>query len=316
MLFGDSLFNKNITEEDKLYDIYKKKYKMYSFCENESKCLNHYKANITRWHHTIEKGLSYEQYKPGFGRENVIKLICQLEQYAKQYDITDFIYSTALSTLHEYIDRNREYSYFDEEIEQRVNNLPGKPNGLGGTITFETSDYSKVFFDEFVKGRHSVRHFSKKSVDLDVVIEAVELAQFTPSACNRQGWKSVIIQDKSIIEKVLLNQNGNRGFGHEFDKLILVLGDLRFFNKSREVFQVFIDGGMYSMRLLDCLHFKGIATCPLSASLTPIQEQNIREILNIDEAEVLVMFIGIGNYPSNKCRTTKSERHKPNMVIV
>lgn len=37
------------------------------------------------------------------------------------------------------------------------------------------------------------------------------------------------------------------------------------------------------------------------------QENNVRKILNMDDAEILILFIGIGNYPEI-CQTTKSER--------
>ena len=136
-----------------------------------------------------------------------------------------------------------------------------------------------------------------------------------PSACNRQGWKTYIIQDKDMLEKVLKNQNGNRGFGQEFDKLLLVVGDLRCFIRDREVCQVYIDGGMYAMRVLDSLYYEKIASVPLSASLTKEQEENVRRLLKIDPAEVLIMFIGIGNYP-DECQTTKSERKPADYTIV
>ena len=125
-----------------------------------------------------------------------------------------------------------------------------------------------------------------------------------------------LFQENGLLISVSLdNQNGNRGFGHEFDKLLVVVGDLQYFNRDREVFQVFIDGGMYAMRLLDCLQYFGIATCPLSASLFYNQEKNVRSILNMPDSEMLIMFIGIGNYPEI-CQTTKSERHAPYTVVI
>lgn len=308
--------NRFYPEEVSIISGYKKKYFNYSFDTNRSDNLTQYEANITRWYHTIEKGLAYENYRPGFGKDNILILLKQLEQYSKEYDIEKFFYRTALSTLHEYVRKNREYGYVDEEVEKRIEALPGHPNEFGGVIKVSMSDMRTINYEDFVKSRHSVRHFSDKPLDIEVVKEAVALAQHTPSACNRQGWKSYIVQDKEKIKQLLENQNGNRGFGHEFDKLILVTGDLRAFNRSREVFQVYIDGGMYAVRVLDSLYYKGIAACPLSASLTPSQEKNARRILNLDDAEIFIMYIGIGNYPEEGCQTTRSERHEPYTVVV
>lgn len=141
------------------------------------------------------------------------------------------------------------------------------------------------------------------------------VVRIAPWMVGKKRWKTYIIQDKDMLEKVLKNQNGNRGFGQEFDKLLLVVGDLRCFNRDREVFQVYIDGGMYAMRVLDSLYYEKIASVPLSASLTKEQEENVRRLLKIDPAEVLIMFIGIGNYP-DECQTTKSERKPADYTIV
>ena len=159
-----------------------------------------------------------------------------------------------------------------------------------------------------VKSRHSIRHFDAEPVDINVLKEAIRLAQFTPSACNRQGWKTRIIADKEKIKLILENQNGNRGFGQEIDKLLIVTADLRSQQKSRELFQAFIDGGMYAESILNSLFYYGIGAVPLSASLTPLQEKVVRETGNINDAEVLILIIGVGNYPNGSFLTTRSER--------
>lgn len=306
------------TPEKILYDNYYSKYQKFSFQDGACESEKQFEASITRLYHTIEKGLSYLNYRAGFGKENVAALILSLEQYSKRYDVNKFFYQTALSVLNEYIRKNAEYGVEDKELNKRVSALPGKVNEAGGVIRFvplSEEELENVSYKKFVETRHSIRHFSKQPIEMERVENAIKLAQYTPSACNRQGWKTYIIQDKDVLEKVLKNQNGNRGFGQEFDKLLLVVGDLRCFNRNREVFQVYIDGGMYAMRVLDSLYYEKIASVPLSASLTKEQEENVRTLLKIDPAEVLIMFIGIGNYP-DECQTTKSERKPAEYIII
>ena len=314
--YSDKLKAKLITPEASQIDSYKKKYFTYSFDTNAARNEKQYEASITRWYHTIEKGLAYKNYRPGFGKDNISVLVKQLEEYSKAYDTSKFFYQTALSTLKEYVHKNKEYGYEDKALEGRITALPGSANNAGGIINFSVPDTKDLNYEDLVKSRHSVRHFSDKPLDINLVKEAVALAQYAPSACNRQGWKCYIIQDKKKIVELLKNQNGNRGFGQEFDKLILVAGDLRAFNRSREVFQVFIDGGMYAMRVLDSLYYNGIAACPLSASLTWEQEKNARNIIGMDDAEVFILYIGIGNYPEGECLTTRSERHEPYTELI
>lgn len=309
---------KRLLFKDKEYIIQKKyffKFEKYAFVDLKCKDEKQFEASMIRWYHTIEKGLSYVNFRAGFGKDNVKILLEEMEEYSQKYDISSFCYQTALSTLFEYIRKNKEHGYENKEIENRINNLPGTDNNCGGAITFTLKDPEYMNYEELVKNRHSIRHFSHIPLDIDIVKNAIFLAQYTPSACNRQGWKSYIVQDKFKMKQLLENQNGNRGFGQEFDKLIVITGDLRSFNHDREVFQVYIDGGMYAMRVLDSLYYHKIAACPLSAALTPTQENNARNILKIDDAEVFILYIGIGNYPK-VCKTTKSERHKPNIEII
>lgn len=289
-----------------------------SFVDGSCTDEKQFEASITRLYHTVEKGLSYLNYRPGFGKENVEALVRSLEQYSKQYSVDKFFYQTALSVLNEYVRKNAEYGVENKELSKRISALPGKKNEAGGAIKFvplSSEELSKANYKELVETRHSIRHFSDKPVELERVENAVKLAQYTPSACNRQGWKTYIVNDKAVLREVLKNQNGNRGFGQEFDKLLVVVGDLRCFNRDREVFQVYIDGGMYAMRVLDSLYYERIASVPLSASLTKEQEENVRKLLKLDPAEVLIMFIGIGNYP-DECQTTRSERKPAEYTVI
>lgn len=298
--------------------IYFKKYNKYSFVDGHCKTKEQYEASITRLYHTVEKGLAYENYKAGFGKDKLELLLSSMKAYAQQYDTTEFFYRTALCCLNKYVEKNREHGLVDETLENKIKQLPGSANDCGGTIYYEPymeSDIANFNYEEFIKSRHSVRHFQSEEVDIDKLKAAVELAQFTPSACNRQGWRTRIIANKEIINIVLNNQNGNRGFGQEIDKILLVTSDVRFFNRDREVFQAFIDGGMYAQSIINSLYYYGIASVPLSASLLREQEKNIRKAVGIDDAEVFILIIGVGNYPDGEILTTRSER-KPIKVQV
>ena len=291
-------------------DKYYKNFKDYSFVDCECQTPAQFEASITRLYHTIEKGLSYENYRAGFGKDNIDKLITSLEQYAaKGFDTSVFFYETALSCLREYVQKNKEHGHEDPQLEQRIEKLPGKANDFGGLIIVSAPSHPEnLTYEQLVKTRHSIRHFSDKPVDVELLKDSINLAQYTPSACNRQGQRTRIVADKDKINAILANQNGNRGFGQEFDKLLVVTADLRAQQKSRELFQAFIDGGMYAESVLNGLYSKGIGSVPLSASLKAEQDKNVRAIVGMDDAEVFILFIGVGNYPDGEFLTTRSER--------
>ena len=297
---------------------YYRRFIKYSFLGTKCRDERQYEAVITRWYHTIEKGLAYTNFRSGFGKRNLDFLLTSMENYVSDgYSPKEFFYETALSVLAAYQKKNARYGYIDEKLNARIAKLPGKPNNFGGTIDnacISLSDVQKLNYKDFVCSRHSMRHFSAEPVDKERILKAIQLAQKTPSACNRQGWQARIILDKEIMKKVLQNQNGNEGFGQEFGGLICVTGDLRCFNREREIYQVYMDAGMYAQSILNALHFENIASVPLSGSLTLAQEKNVRKLLGIAECEVIVMFIGIGNYPDEGL-TTRSERKESNPIF-
>lgn len=305
-------FKKKITGQTThaVMENYYKLFEKYSFADRQCVSPIQFEASITRLYHTIEKGLAYKDYRAGFGKNNIKDLIISLEQYSYQgYDTSTFFYETALSCLNAYVKKNKEHGIEDVELEERIQKLPGKANEFGGTIVISAPEHpERLTYEQLLKSRHSIRHFSNKPVDIDILKEAIKLAQYTPSACNRQGWKTRIVANKEKLKSVLANQNGNRGFGQEFDKLLVITADLRAQQKSREIFEAFIDGGMYAENILNSLYAKGIGSVPLSAALTPEQERNVRATIGLDEAEVLIMFVGVGNYPEEEFLTTRSER--------
>lgn len=276
-------------------------------------------ARITKVYHSIEKGFSYDEIRLGFGVDVLNELLELLELYrSKGYSTTSHCYRTALSNLNEYIKLHEERKYDVSELKKQVSSLGHEEENLGGALTIkkeETLAKTKLSFKDFSLSRHSIRNFSDVPVDIEVIKEALYIAQNTPSACNRQGWKVRIVSNPDIKSTLQKNQNGNRGFGEVVDKYILVTTDVQYFARPREFNQPYIDGGMYSMNLLYALHYVGLATVSLSASLTPKQEKNIRNALNISDSENLILFIGVGNY-KDEFKIPKSDRREPKYEIV
>lgn len=274
------------------------------------------KAQILRMTHILEKGLSMTDYRQNRGRDAFDCLTSLLQVYSRKYGTEEDFYRTALCAVYEYVRANNKEDY--EELYNIYLSIPGEKNSNAGYTVYNArakSYYQSINYEELMKSRHSIRHFSEQPLDVVSITKAIELAQFTPSACNRQGWKTRIIINPEIKEEVLNNQNGNKGFGSEIDKLILVTSDLRYVNLDREAFQAYIDGGMYAMSLILSLQYMGIASIPLSMSLQSSQEDKVRSLLELHEAEVLILLIGVGNYPEI-CKITRSNRIDPDYVII
>ncbi|MCT4661402.1 MAG: nitroreductase family protein [Tissierellales bacterium] len=75
-----------------------------------------------------------------------------------------------------------------------------------------------------IKKRRSVRKFSEKKVELEIVSELLKSAMQAPSAGNQQPWEFVIIDDKSQLE-ALSNMSPYAKFLKDAPLAIVVVGN-------------------------------------------------------------------------------------------
>lgn len=295
------------------------RFKKFSFKADNPQTVDQFSALITKSYHSIEKGLSYKEIRLGFGREIVFNLLNLIKKYNERgYDPTLPSVLTAISVLNKYIEFHQANAFSVDEIKEKFKNIckDMKINyDIGGFIELTQSDIlekTNSDFRTFAFSRFSVRDFSNKRVDINLIEKAIDIAKKTPSACNRQAWHVKVVRDNEVKAEILKNHNGSKGFGENIDTLLLITCNLSSFAFPREKNQVYIDGGLYSMSLLYALHYKGLATCSLSASLTTTQENNVRRILNVEENHQLILFIAVGNY-IDKFKVPMSNRYESNM---
>jgi nitroreductase len=156
-------------------------------------------------------------------------------------------------------------------------------------------DATKASFDVFSQSRCSIRDFDPQSlINLDEIIAAIDIARKAPSACNRQSAFAHIYEGAKAHE-LFDFQGGANGFGHDMQYAILITADMRrYFINERH--QMFVDGGLFAMDLLFALHYKGLATIPLTTAYKTNQTRKLKKTFGIPSNEVPVMIIGVGAY--------------------
>lgn len=256
---------------------------------------------LLRENHTIEKGMSMRNPKKGFGQQKVINLIKRLDRYADLYLSHDAEFITyPLSTIKNYIKYTKDSGVNIGHIEESYRALLEKVGfddveGHAG-ICKETRNHileeCKKDFKSLLYSRHSIRYFSEKIPDIEIIEKALQIAQQTPSACNRQGWKTHVFFNEDSI-KLIKWQGGCRGFEEEIRCSILVTANLKAF-LSYEVHQAYVDGGLFAMNLINALHYLGLGTIPLS---TAFRCKKLRRLnmFGIHECEIPILIIGVGN---------------------
>ena len=256
---------------------------------------------LLRESHTIEKGMSMRNPREGFGQQNVINLIGRLKGYCKLYILQDSTFlDYPLSIIKTYIEYTQDRGIKIPEINKSFADLlvlanRKSVNSKAGVMSVTKEDIlakCNSDFESLLYSRHSIRYFSEKPINIDVLNKALELAQHTPSACNRQGWLThIYLAQKSI--NLIKWQGGCRGFEDEIKCSILVTANLKAF-LSYEIHQAYVDGGLYAMNLINALHSLGLGTIPLSCGFDYKHLEKLSGF-DIPDYEVPIVIIGVGN---------------------
>jgi len=263
---------------------------------------------LLRTAHTLEKGLSMPSPRKGFGREKALGLISGLERYAARFGSEDpeFL-ASPMQTVAAYLDwSEKEGTDVSKpkaafsDLQQTYFSLTGHNQAAApaGTVSCGAAQIREAAagdFESLLLSRHSIRCFSREEVPDSTIIKALELAQRTPSACNRQAWKTHVFKGESAARLVRW-QGGCKGFEDEIRTAILITADMRAF-LSYEPHQAYVDGGLYAMNLINALHFLGLGTIPLSTGFKCTRLKQLYRGFDIPENEVPIMIIGTGMLP-------------------
>lgn len=290
----------------------------YTFGSNSDDKINT-EAHIIFHTHQIEKGLSHADFRDGFGRDVLAKL---RDSLGKIDDHKSTAYVAALSAIKAYIDIHNEREYdlsecrniLGRDIVEEALACKSDVSGYSVMSKLSKKDNKSKNFKELFNNRFTVREFSDEPVDVEKVYEAVELSTKTPTVCNRQSFRVLVIKDPQVIKQALSVQNGFRGYDYP-PVLSIVLTDARAFRGVTERNNQYIDGGSFMMSFLLGLEYVGLAACPLNTMFSIKEEKKARKILGLEDNYNFIAYVAIGNFrDSNK--VAKSFRFPADEIIV
>lgn len=256
-----------------------------------------------------------------FGREPAETVMGFLREWDRNgYSHQDRVYLGAIETLRAYRQRleetppkpeiaNQLLPQLDEFLVKDVNAHLATPitHLSEQACTYET-------FLELCQTRRSVRNFTNRGVDIDLVHQAIEAAQLSPSACNRQPAKVHIYKDPAKIAHLMQLQNGNRGFGQTVPMLLIMTADAKGFFDASERHEPYIDGGLFTMSLLLALQSHGLGTCCLNWCVAPRVDRLAHEWGQIPENEKIIMYLAVG-YAAPETVVPRSPRRPLDTIV-
>ncbi len=262
-------------------------------------------GEIIRHTHSIEKGLSLENIRPGFGYAKITEAYNVIKRFLYNGgDVSAEPINMFMDALHSYLIYHKTINYTNDIIEAikkiyiELGNIVKPANyDKGGIITINRSNYTReqqLLFADLFNNRHSIREFAHTSVNEDDLKSAIELAMRCPSACNRQCYR-VHIVNKTNFSILGSWFDGVGGFADDIDKMIFITGKLSVY-RPEELHQWIVTGSIYAAYLTLSLEIYNIGCCFIQRPVLPNERwQKIATSLGAKEDEQLICCMGIGN---------------------
>lgn len=273
-------------------------------------------ARIIMAYHVLEKGITMPRRHLDFGHAAVLDLIGLIEDFEIRFGLTDVQVDHAVGCIKEYLNLHSAADFDmskDVDFWNRIKSFCAVhamivPSKQVETTRDEFFANNEAAFPFFAASRHTLRHY-EGVVEIERIKAAVKLAMTAPSACNRQFVKVYCVSNHETRDKLLSYQNGNRGFGYDADKLLVVTADLYGNRWAEERNDLYTNAGIFIMNLCYALHYHRIAHCILNWSVHPERDVIGHNLLGIPENEVIAMIISCGNAPERFSVACSPRKH-------
>lgn len=273
-----------------------------AFGRKSRECL---RANVILNYHILEKGLTMPNRRYGFGVDVLKRLMRLVDEFEGRHGHDDQV-DHATGVIRAYFELHSNAEKFrkvgDLEYWASIRRFLECHKGISSAQQphVKREDFfsrRRSEFPEFAWSRHTVRHYASKNLPLERIVQAVDLARSTPTACNRQHCRVYCVSNREKMESLLRIQGGNRGFGSLANKLLVVTADLQDLCVARERNDIFVNGGMFLMNLCYALHYYEIAHCILNWSREPEEDRAMRRVLAIRPSETVIAILTCGEAP-------------------
>lgn len=159
-------------------------------------------------------------------------------------------------------------------------------------------------FEKLIRLRQSVRRYQNKPVEPEKIAKLIEAVHLSPSACNSQPWRLIIVDEPGLKNEVAKTTfNGAIAFNKfaveapviavlviEKAKLIAQIGgSLK--NQEYPMYDIGIAAAHFCLQAAEL----GLGTCMIGW----FDEKKIRQLLNIPERRKIGLVITLGYAPED-----------------
>ncbi len=155
--------------------------------------------------------------------------------------------------------------------------------------------------------RRSIRKYTNKIIDKEIIENVIRAGMYAPSAVNKQPWHFVVFKDKDTIRKIK-EVHPSSGMLDQASTGILICFDTNL--QHDEGFGP-IDCSAATQNMLLAAHGYGLGACWIGIYPRPERVKVLGNVFNLPEHVVPFAVISLG-YPNEK--KEKPERFKPERI--
>ncbi|NLR13908.1 nitroreductase family protein [Pseudoalteromonas peptidolytica] len=254
-------------------------------------------ALLRRNIHRLEKGLIMRPRKPVFALDYIAETVSVYQRATQVDNLEQTDLKWAHSVLKQYFDVCDtshpivKSSYLTFQTIEFEGDCSATPYSSSQRVKHDVS-YEQL--KALATSRRSVRWFEQKTVDRSLLIDALTIATQAPSACNRQAYEFMWIDDEQIKQKAASLPGGTAGFATQIPCLLAVVGDLSAYPFERDRHVIYIDASLASMQFMLACETLGLSTCALNWPELHKLDERAARLLNLPQHKRIVMFIAVG----------------------
>ena len=152
-------------------------------------------------------------------------------------------------------------------------------------------------FSELIRVRQSDRKYSSKTVEKEKIIQCIEAARLSPSACNSQPWRFIVVDDQELKDQIA-DSSASLGMNKfTFESPVIIAVVLEKMKLTASVGSVLKDKE-YSLMDIGisvnqlCLQAAelGLGTCIIGW----FNESRVKELLQVPKSKRVPLIISLG----------------------
>lgn len=264
------------------------------------------------WIHSIEKQLVLNRMPTRKVVDSIIEDLTSLLNQTQPFD-SDVIIE-GISAIHEW---TRHVALIKpdivKDVQKKIDSLASRHNidlqkCLAMTISETDADFyfSSFDYEKFISSRHSVREFKTNIVKEETILDIIRIATYCPSACNRQPWRVYYSVDPLKLSE-LRNLCIDQFVAQNVHNFLVITVNKIFFSGIGEIFQSWINGGIFAQSLITAIHARNLGGCLFQTAKSSPKYNKIKKALDIPEQEDIICMVGFG-YIKDKIRYIETHR--------